>query len=194
MARSVLPPARSAFYALGCVLVLAACGGSDPTAPGPGATAQNPPPGQSQPPSTPAQPPSSPTPPPVVTADSLAGTYVLTRINDSKPGQMVTLANPDGRVIALYRFDASTQLRLDVPEHFDLDIRFSDDKGQYAFHDTGRYQAATPPASQLGLTFTSAVNGEKFTGAADDSSVGIAYDTDGDGSLDTFFFFQRADP
>ena len=42
------------------------------------------------------------------------------KINNSQPGQMVTVANPDGTVIGLYRFDAGTQLALDALQTFSL--------------------------------------------------------------------------
>ena len=57
------------------------------------------------------EPPTIPEDPPA--QGGIQGTYVLTQINNSQPGQMVTVANPDGVVIGLYRFDAATTLTLD---------------------------------------------------------------------------------
>ena len=50
----------------------------------------------------------------------MQGGYVLARINDSDPGKLVTIANPDGTVIGLYRFDPATTLDMDALQTFDL--------------------------------------------------------------------------
>ena len=102
------------------------------------------------------------------------------------------LGGQSGRVlIGLYRFDATTQLVLDPLQTFTLDIRYRDEKGEYQLPDEGEFKAATPPGDGLGLTFSSAIYGDKFTGAASDGMIGISYDFDGDGRLDTVFLFRR---
>ena len=125
-------------------------------------------------------------------AAAIAGSYVLEQINDSKPGQLVTLANPDGRVIALYRFEA-TQLTLDAIQSFALSLRYTDDKGQYGIDDQGEFEQAGPLSQQnaLPLTFNSAAYGDSFTGVAQGGIVAIKYDFDGDGQADTSFGFRR---
>ncbi|HET7422288.1 MAG TPA: hypothetical protein VFJ92_01930, partial [Gemmatimonadales bacterium] len=83
-------------YAIG--LTLAACSGGDnhhdPTGPDP------------QPTPDPAPLP-APDPQPIPQG-GIQGTYQLERINDGEPGQLITIANPDGSVIGLYRFNGST--------------------------------------------------------------------------------------
>jgi hypothetical protein len=165
-------------------LVLNACSGG-----GGGPTAPDQPPVQN--PSSPVDPPPPPPPPPQGGA-GITGTYVLIQINGSLPGQMVSVANPDGILIGLYRFDASTQLVLDPLQTFALAIHYQDDKGEYLLEDEGGFKNATPPSDQgVGLTFASAIYADKFTGAASDGLLGISYDFDGDGRLDTAFLFQR---
>jgi hypothetical protein len=123
---------------------------------------------------------------------AIPGSYVLEQINDSKPGQLVTLANPDGKVIALYRFEATT-LTMDVFKTFTLSLRYTDDKGQYGIDDQGEFQQAGPvtPQDALPLTFSSAVYGDSFTGVEVGGIVAIKYDFDGDGQADTSFGFRR---
>jgi hypothetical protein len=186
MARRV--SCRRALYALACSLevMFAACSGGsgDATAPDPGPPAHEPPPPAQEPPPPAQEPPPDQNP-------GITGTYVLIRINsNSLPGQIVSLANPDGYLIGLYRFEAGTHITLDAQQTFALDIRYSDDKGDYAIQDQGGFVNATPPGDVVGLTFSSAVYGDKFTGAAGDGLVGIKYDFDGDGRLDTSLEFQ----
>lgn len=123
---------------------------------------------------------------------AVAGSYVLEQINDSKPGQLVTLANPDGKVIALYRFEA-TQLTMDALQTFAFSLRYTDDKGQYGIDDQGGFEQAGPISQQgaLPLTFSSAAYGDSFTGVALGGIVAIKYDFDGDGQPDTSFGFRR---
>jgi hypothetical protein len=172
---------RFAGFAASLALVLTACSGgaSGPTAP-------------DEPPIPDPAPAPHPQPPPPPQGNAgITGTYRLIQINGSTPGQMVSVANPDGILIGLYRFDATTQLVLDPLQTFTLDIRYRDDKGEYQLPDEGEFKAATPPGDGLGLTFSSAIYGDKFTGAASDGMIGISYDFDGDGRLDTVFLFQR---
>jgi hypothetical protein len=100
-------------------------------------------------PDTPA-PPAQPTPPPPPPASGpvdpapnpgVQGSYVLAQINNSQPGQLVTIANPDGMVIGLYRFEATT-LTLDALQTFELALRYTDDKALYGIEDEGEFKQA----------------------------------------------------
>ena len=121
----------------------------------------------------------------------IAGTYTLVQINNSKPGQLVTIANPDGTVIGLYRFDAATQLNLDALQTFDMNLKFTDDKSQFELSDEGEFKQAGSAGGSLALTFTSATYDDAFSAIATDGVVAINYDLDGDGQADTVFAFQR---
>jgi hypothetical protein len=144
-------------------------------APGPG-SAYLPPPGDDIP---------GPTQP----ADNITGTYVLTRINDSQPGQMVTLANPDGRVIGLYRFQENTILGLTEQQTWTLSIHFADERGDHHIEDRGSF--TRHGEGGIELAFGSESFGDAFHGAADDGFALIQYDMDGDGAADTFLMFGR---
>ena len=192
MAQRVRSPYRRVTYGLACALVLTvlACGGSgDATAPDPGPPAQNPPPQQPPPDQPPPQPPPPVQPPP--TQSGVVGSYVLVQINNSQPGQMVTLSNPDGNVIGIYRFDASTALSLDALQTFDLRLRFTDEKGAYGIDDQGEFKLAGQSENVLALTFSSAIYDDAFSAVSTDGVVAIQYDFDGDGQADTMFAFQR---
>jgi hypothetical protein len=119
------------------------------------------------------------------------GAYLLEQINGSKPGQLVTLANPDGKVIALYRFEATT-LTMDALQTFAVSLRYTDDKEQYGIDDQGEFKQGGPVSQQgaLPLTFSSATYGDKFTGVVMGDKVAIKYDFNGDGELDTSFGFR----
>jgi len=163
--------------ALACclALVVAGCGGgSDLAAPIPEPPVQNP-----------------GNPPPAQAG--VQGTYVLEQINDSKPGQLVTISNPDGTVIGLYRFDATT-ITLDALQTFALSLAFSDDKTAYQLDDHGEFKAAGPAdQGALPFTFNSAVYGDSFVGVVLQDMVAIKYDFDGDGRPDTSLGFRRED-
>jgi hypothetical protein len=165
--------ALSKLFAAALVLALAGCGGSS------GATGPNAEP--------PVNDPGTPAP-----DHGVQGSYVLEQINDSKPGQLVTLANPDGKVIALYRFEVTT-LTMDALQTFALSLRYTDDKGQYGIDDSGEFKQAGPVSDQgaLPLTFNSAAYGDSFTGVVLGEVVAIKYDFDGDGQPDTSFGFRR---
>ncbi|HEX6105954.1 MAG TPA: hypothetical protein VFZ26_10235, partial [Gemmatimonadales bacterium] len=111
-------------------------------------------------------------------------------INQSTPGQLVTIANPDGNVIGLYRFDASTTLVLHPLQTWTLEIRYSDDKDSYVIADEGEFSWVATE-EKVELTFESAVYGDVFPGLALDGAAAIRYDMDGDGELDTTFGFQQ---
>jgi hypothetical protein len=179
-------PGRRDFLALGLALALAmtACAGNggDATAPDPDPTPHEPGPG-----------PHDPEPVPGPDA-GVQGHYVLTQINNSQPGQLVTIANPDGTVIGLYRFDAATTLDMDALQTFDLRISYTDDKAQYQLPDEGEFKQAGPESEgALPLTFRSATYGDAFTGVVLQDIVAIKYDLDGDGEPETSFGFQRTD-
>lgn len=178
---------RGAAFAVTCLLGLAACSGSsgDVTAPGdPLPPVQDPPPTQP----TPQQPPPEQPPP---QNQGITGTYALVQINSSQAGQMVTISNPDGNVIGIYRFDAITQLTLDPLQTFELQLRYRDEKGEYGYDDHGEFKSPGQVDGSLALSFTSEDYGDAFTGIAVDGVVAISYDFDGDGQLDTTFSFQR---
>jgi hypothetical protein len=173
-------------------LALAACngGGGDlagPDDPGPAPHNPNPDPG----PQDPGPQPQDPPPPPPPQNAGITGTYMLTQINSSTPGQLVTIANPDGIVIGLYRFDASTTIVLDPLQTFDLQIHYTDDKSQFTIADAGEFKGGGESQGFLVVTFNSAVYGDSFTGTAGEGLLAIQYDMDGDGNMDTVFGFQR---
>jgi hypothetical protein len=170
-------PGRRAVIALGCAvgLVLAGCSGKGGDATGP----------------EPDPVPHDPGPEP---GTGVQGRYVLAQINNSQPGQLVTIANPDGTVIGLFRFDAAATLELDALQTFELRLGYTDDKAHYGLDDDGEFKQAGPAAEgALPLTFTSTVYGDWFTGVVLQDIVAIKYDFDGDGELDTTFAFRRAD-
>jgi hypothetical protein len=167
-------------YAIG--LTLAACSGSDrhdPTGPDPEPIPDPAP--------TPAP---EPTP---IPQGGIQGSYALERINQSEPGQLVTIANPDGTVVGLYRFHAST-IDLDALQTFTLDLNYTDDKSQYKLMDEGEFKQAGPIVNGgLPLTFYSDTYGDRFAAVATQGFVLIHYDFDGDGELETEFGFRRVD-
>jgi hypothetical protein len=169
--------------AFGCALALglAACSGKGGDATGP------------EPDPAPHDPGPVPDPGPAPDPGSgVQGHYVLAQINNSQPGQLVTMANPDGTVIGLYRFDAGTTLDMDALQTFDLRLRYTDDKEQYELPDEGEFKQAGPVSEgALPLTFTSASWDDAFTGVVLGDIVAIKYDFDGDGQPDTSFGFQR---
>jgi len=194
MSYRVTFPYRRALYALACALglVLVACsgGGGDVTAPHQDPPEQPVP--TTPPPQTPdAPPPQIPDAPPPGQQNGIQGTYTLVQINNSQPGQMVTVANPDGTVIGLYRFDASTQLVLDPLQTFSLQLRYTDDKDDFGIDDQGEFKSPGMVEGTQALTFYSKVYGDQFQGVAADGAISFKYDFDGDGQTDTVFGFQR---
>jgi hypothetical protein len=122
--------------------------------------------------------------PPVV-----AGSYTLVRINESEPGKLVTIANPDGVVVGLYRFSAST-MQLDPLQTWSLALRYTDDKSELGIDDAGEFKWATDEQG-LVLYFDSEVYGDSFGGRAGNGLAAILYDFDGDGTAETTFTFAR---
>jgi hypothetical protein len=173
----------------------AACSGGSKAPTGP-----NDPPGENPGPLPAPQPAPGPEPaptpePPTIPQDppehgGIQGTYVLTQINNAKPGQLVTIANPDGVVVGLYRFDAATTLTLDALQTFTLQLRYSDDKDQYGYDDHGEWKSPGQAGNSLALAFSSGDFGDQFNGIAVDGTVAFMYDFDGDGRPDTTFGFQ----
>lgn len=163
-------------------LILLACSGGDSTGPD-----NDPPIGPGNPgPGDPGPGDPGPTQPGIV-----AGTYALTFTNGSEPGLLVTVSNPDGKVIGLYRFQATTTLTLDPLGGYSLSIQYSDDKGDFALADEGEYKWASATGGVL-LSFESDTFGDAFSGAAATNGAAmIRYDFDGDGQIDTVFEFQK---
>ena len=185
-------PAR--FLALTIAFALAGCSGGSrdstgPDLPEPPAGPQPQPLPQPQPPPTQDPGPPAPAPQPGV-----QGNYVLEQINQSQPGQLVTIANPDGAVIGLYRFEATT-ISMDALQTFAMSLSYTDDKSQFTIDDAGEFKQAGPISQEgaLPLTFYSDVYGDQFTGVVLGNVVAIKYDFDGDGQLDTSFGFRRVD-
>ena len=171
---------RASAMALGLALSMSACGGGssggDVTGPDAG------------PPTNDPGPVVDPAPEPAW----IQGSYVLEQINDSKPGQLVTIARTNGTVIGLYRFDPATTMTLDALQTFELQLRYSDDVKDYDIDDAGEFKGAGPPSQgALPFTFYSAVYGDQFTGVVLGDFVAIKYDFDGDGQAETSFGFRR---
>ena len=154
-------------------LALAGCSGKSGDATGPS-------------PEPPTDDPVPPTP-----DQGVQGSYVLEQINGSELGQLVTISNPDGTVMGLYRFQPTT-LIMDPLQTFNLELRYTDDKTPGGIDDEGEFKQAGPVATNgaLPLTFISAIYGDKFTGVVLGNTVAIKYDFDGDGQLDTSFGFR----
>jgi hypothetical protein len=176
--------------ALVLALALAGCSGGSRDATGPDPE----PPAPGPAPQPPAPEPQPPAPVPAPNPGGVQGTYVLAQINQSQPGQLVTIANPDGLVIGLYRFDA-TAMSMDALQTFALSLSYTDDKTQFSIEDAGEFKQAGPISREgaLPLTFYSDTYGDQFTGVVLNGVVAIKYDFDGDGQLDTSFGFQRID-
>ena len=119
---------------------------------------------------------------------------MLEQINESHPGQLVTISNPDGTVIGLYRFEAST-LTMDALQTFALELRYTDDKAPLGIDDEGEFKGAGPVTAEgaIPLTFYSALYEDQFTGVVLGDFVALKYDFDGDGEMDTSFGFRRRD-
>jgi hypothetical protein len=169
--------------AVALCLTLAACsGGSDATAPDP-----NPDPGQHDPAPHPDP---NPQPGPNPDEGTLVGSYGLVTINDSKPGQMVLLSNPDGKAIGLYRFDASTTVSFDALGGYKLTMNLQDDKNNYEIFDEGDFKWHMQD-NLIALTFESKRDGRTYQGVANPQAVAVKYDMDGDGTPDTVLGFAR---
>jgi hypothetical protein len=199
MSRRVSLYTRRVPYALVCALglALAACGGGgDTTAPTPDPI-PHPQPGpepapQPAPDPQPApQPAPDPQPTPAPQPGNIGGTYQLIQINNSQPGQLVTITNPDGDVAGLYRFDAGTRLSIDAQGQFALTFSYTDDKSALGYDDQGEVLQLGETGGSIALQFGSDVYGDQFQGIAVDGVVMFTYDFDGDGQPETTFGFQR---
>ncbi|HEY7504073.1 MAG TPA: hypothetical protein VH700_08235 [Gemmatimonadales bacterium] len=181
-------PAR--FLALTIAFALAGCSGGSRDSTGPDLP-EPPAPGPQPQPQPPTQDPGPPAPAP---QPGVQGSYLLERINQSQPGQLVTIANPDGLVIGLYRFEA-TAMSMDPLQTFAFSLSYTDDKSQFSIDDAGEFKQAGPISQDgaLPLTFYSDVYGDQFTGVVLNGIVAIKYDFDGDGQLDTSFGFRRVE-
>ena len=105
----------------------------------------------------------------------------------------MTIANPDGTVVGLYRFSGST-IDLDALQTYALHLSYTDDKSQYELMDEGEFKQAGPIVNGgLPLTFYSDTYGDRFAAVATQGFVLIHYDFDGDGELETEFGFRRVD-
>lgn len=172
-------------------LILAACSGSgDATGPDPDFPGQPAPPQVPGPPQAPPPPPAPPPEIPGPTQPIVAGTYGLTAINESQPGQLVTVANPDGGVIGLYRFMAVTRLVLSPLQSWSLELHYGDDKTDFVLTDGGDF-TWSDGGDGLVLNLESDVYGDAFVGKAQNGLAAIRYDMDGDGELDTTFVFEK---
>jgi hypothetical protein len=184
------------------VVLLLACGGGDANGPSPDVPNDPPdgplpthpqpnPPPADQPPLPPEQPPAPPEqpPPPPPPADDWAGGYVLTRVNDGFPGQLTTIANPDGSVVGLYRFSEGSTLILRADGTWSMSLEYSDDKVNFVLDDEGQFDL-----NGGDLLFASAVFGDEFRAQGEPGAVVIGYDFDGDGATDLILGFGRLLP
>jgi hypothetical protein len=178
------------------LVLLLACSGGDangpspdvPNAPHDGPPTQphpNPPPAD-QPPPPPDQPPPPPDQPP---ADDFSGAYVLAQVDEGFPGQLITVANPDGVVVGLYRFDEGSTLALRADGTWSMSLNYSDDKVNFVIDDAGQFIHDGGD-----LLFGSAVYGDQFTGSGQPGAVAIGYDLDGNGETDLILGFVRMLP
>jgi hypothetical protein len=199
MSRRLSLYTRRVPYALACALglALAACGGgSDTTGPTPDPI-PHPAPGPQPAPQPAPQPTPQPAPDPQPTPDpapqpsAIAGTYQLIQINNSQPGQLVTITNPDGHVVGLYRFDTGTRLIVDAQDGFELTFSYTDDKSGLGYGDMGHIDQVGQTGGSTALVFSSGIYGDSFQGIAVDGVIMISYDFDGDGQAETSFGFQR---
>jgi hypothetical protein len=167
-------------------LTLPACaGGKDVTAPDFDPPHEDPAPLPHEP-----APPPPPPPPPPQQQPSVAGTYALATINGSTPGQLVSIANPDGILIGLYRFQAGSSMRVDALQRWSLQLDFSDDKQSFVIGDEGDLVWSAGDEG-IALHFRSATYGDAFEGLARNGLLTLEYDFDGDGRPDTVFGFAR---
>jgi hypothetical protein len=181
-----------------CLGLFACSGGGDATGPdplphedppppahepGPGKPEPVPTPGPEQPPPPPAPgPEQTPPPPPPPPVFSVAGDYGLTQINQSQPGQLVLLSNPDGSAIGLYRFDPSSVLSMN-DQAWAFVVLLEDEKNVYQIRNQGTYTRSGDQGEDF--TFVSTIDGKVFTGHATDGSMVFTYDLDGDSQPDT---------
>jgi hypothetical protein len=203
MSRRLSLYTRRVPYAVACALglTLAACGGGSDTtaptpdpiphpAPGPEPAPQPAPQPAPNPQPTP-EPAPQPEPQPAPQPSSIAGTYQLIQINNSQPGQLVTITDPNGNVTGLYRFSAATQLTVDAENHFSLTFSYTDDKSELGYGDQGQILELGETGGSTALLFGSFDYHDQFQGIAVDGVIMFSYDFDGDGATETSFGFQR---
>jgi hypothetical protein len=120
----------------------------------------------------------------------ISGDYVLANINQNNPGQIVTLANPNGTVIeGQFRFDPRSQLHLGADGSWTLFIQYDKNGEGKTLGDEGTY---TPDNAAPGaLLLHSDKFDDDFIGQVQNEAAGIRYDFDGDGQLETVFVFGR---
>jgi hypothetical protein len=125
----------------------------------------------------------------------MQGSYLLEQINQSTPGKLVTISNPDGEVIGLYRFDAASRLELQADQAFALTLLYSNDIKKLILEDRGQLEQAGAASDEgaMPLTFTSATYGDAFTGVVLGDIVAVKYDFDGDGEMETSLGFRRVE-
>lgn len=190
----MLPRFRRAAYGLAgalCAALLACSGASG------GPTAPDAPPDDGPPAPLPAphpappevEPPDHVPGPPQPIENVISGTYVLARINDSEPGQTVTLTNPDGTVIGLYRFHQNTTLGLTERQTWSLSVHFQDEAESHDLEDQGTFKRFGANLEEL--SFSSDTFGDLFPGRAQNAVAAIYYDIDGNGQGDTYLVFVR---
>ena len=170
--------------------LLLACSGDDANGPTPNLP-DDPPggPGPTQPQPNEPPLPNDPPPPDQPPADDLVGGYVLTRVNDGFPGQLITVANPDGIVVGLYRFDEGSTLLLRPDQSWSMSLNYSDDKLNFLVDDGGDYDR-----NGAELLFSSDVFGDAFRGQGENGAIAIGYDLDGNGETDLILGFARILP
>lgn len=172
------------------LVLLLACSGGDANGPSP--DIPNDPPAQPHPnpPPTPTPPPADQPPPPdQPPADDFSGVYTLTRVNQGFPGQLITVANPDGIVVGLYRFDEGSTLALRADGTWSMSLQYSDDKVNFLIDDEGQFIH-----NGGDLLFASEVYGDQFPGSGQPGAVAIGYDLDGNGETDLILGFARMLP
>jgi hypothetical protein len=151
-----------------CALLAACAGGKDTTGP---------------------TPPADDNPGPPQATNKIAGTYALRLVNAARPGEAVTLFNPDGQTIGTYRFDQRTTLELTEEQAWSLALYFGDETSGHQITDQGKFRRYGEDGRDLVLV--SAVYGDNIYGEAYDGMAYLLYDLDGDARPETALAFER---